>query len=327
MNFSCPPALPPRSEPVKNMSCELAIKVDVDTLKGYLEGVPRLLDILGNRGIKASFFFSMGPDNSGKAIRRIFRKGFLAKMLRTKAPSTYGFKTLLYGTLLKAPMIVASNPDILRRAVNEGHDCGIHCWDHVLWQDCLLKLSREEIRAELDKAVKLFSDIVGMLPRSCAAPGWQISGDSLAVQDELGLDYSSDVRGAAPFTPSMNGFVFRTLQIPTTLPTLDELWGVDGMDADADAEKVNDHYLDLLEPGLNVHTIHAEMEGGAMSGVFARLLDCCVEGEMAFPTLRDVASRAGAELKPDACGVEMAEIPGRSGKVAMQIETKGLKLE
>ena len=71
------------------MSCELAVKIDVDTLKGYLEGVPRLLDILGKRGVRASIFFSMGPDNSGKAIRRIFRKGFLAKMLRTSAPSTY----------------------------------------------------------------------------------------------------------------------------------------------------------------------------------------------------------------------------------------------
>ena len=50
----------------------LGLKVDVDTLRGYLEGVPALLDLFRKRGIRASFFFSMGPDNSGKAIRRIF---------------------------------------------------------------------------------------------------------------------------------------------------------------------------------------------------------------------------------------------------------------
>jgi len=299
---------------IYGVNCELTIKVDVDTLKGYLEGVPCLLDVLGKRGIKASFFFSMGPDNSGKAIRRIFRKGFLGKMLRTRAPSTYGIKTLLYGTLLKAPMIAASNPDILKRAVDEGHDCGVHCWDHVLWQDCLLKLSREEIRAELAKAAELFSDIVGTPPKCSAAPGWQVSSDSLAAQDELELDYSSDVRGVSPFTPGMDGVVFSTLQIPTTLPTLDELWGVNGMNA----ESVNDHFLDMLEPGVNVHTIHAEIEGGNMSEVFVHLIDYCLDGEVAFPTLRDVASRVRATSAANVCDIEMSALSGRSGKVAVQ---------
>lgn len=296
------------------MSCEVTIKIDVDTLKGYLEGVPRLLDILKERNVKASVFFSMGPDNSGKAIRRVFRKGFVSKMLRTKAPSTYGLKTLFYGTLLKAPMIVSSNPDILRRAVEEGHDCGIHCWDHVLWQDRLPMMSREEIRAELGKAAELFSRVVGTAPKSSAAPGWQASFDSLTVQDELGFDYCSDVRGTKPFFPRLDGVVFRTLQIPSTLPTLDELWGTNGMDGDT----IHDKYLDLLEPGLNVHTVHAEMEGGAMADVLKRFLDCCLEGEVLFPTLKDVALRFRNSPGAEIADVEILEIPGRAGKVAVQ---------
>ena len=56
----------------------LAVKVDVDTLRGYVEGVPRMLDIFAKHGVKASIYFSFGPDNSGKAIRRIFRKGFIS---------------------------------------------------------------------------------------------------------------------------------------------------------------------------------------------------------------------------------------------------------
>ena len=74
------------------MAKKIAIKIDVDTKRGYDEGVPRMLDVFKQENIKATFFFSMGTDNSGKAICRIFRKGFLTKMLRTKAPSTYGFK-------------------------------------------------------------------------------------------------------------------------------------------------------------------------------------------------------------------------------------------
>lgn len=304
------------------MSCELTVKIDVDTLKGYLEGVPRLLDVLGERGIKASIFFSMGPDNSGRAIRRIFRRGFLSKMLRTKAPTTYGLKTLLYGTLLKAPMIVASNPDILKRAVDEGHDCGVHCWDHVRWQDCLPAMSREEIRSEFTKSVELFSRITGTAPKSCAAPGWQVSADSLTVQDELSFDYCSDARGMKPFVPRMEGVTFRTLQIPSTLPTLDELWGTGGMDA----EGVNDKYLDLLEPGLNVHTVHAEMEGGNMSAIFVRFLDCCIEGEVGFWTLRDIASRVRSSAGAPVEDIVMAEISGRAGTVATQQANGGMSV-
>lgn len=314
MNFGCPSEPPLQNEP-SGMACELTIKIDVNTTKGYLEGVPRLLDILGKKGIKASFFFSMGPDNSGKAIHRIFRRGFLAKMLRTSAPSKYGLKAFLCDTLLKAPMIVRSNPDTLKRVVDEGHDCGVYCWDHVLWQDCLLDLSREEIRAGFERAIELFSDIVGVPPRSCAAPGWQVSYDSLAAQDELELDYSSDARGTSPFIPSIDGTVFRTLQIPTTLPPLDELCSSGSIDA----EGVSDRYLDLLEPGLNVHTIYAEVEGGDMSNVFAHLLDCCLAGEMVFPTLRDIASRFRAAELSNVCDIKMTDIPGRAGKVATQV--------
>ena len=312
-------------------NCALALKIDVDTLKGYREGLPRLLDMLKRRGIRASIFFSMGPDNSGKAVRRIFRRGFLSKMLRTRAPSTYGLKTLLYGTLLPAPMIVESDPGLLRRAVDEGHDCGVHAWDHVFWQDRLPSLSREAVREQFARSMELFERVSGTAPACCAAPGWQTTPDALAVQDELGFAYCSDVRGTGPslprvFLPRMGGTTFRTPQIPSTLPTLDELWGTDGLDADT----VNDRYLDLLEPGVNVHTIHTEMEGGAMCGVFEALLDACLEGEMAFVTLREVLVEAEAAATADGGAaplpvseVVMREIPGRAGTVAVQQAAEG----
>jgi peptidoglycan/xylan/chitin deacetylase (PgdA/CDA1 family) len=296
------------------MDCELAFKIDVDTLKGYLEGVPCLLDMLAERNVKASIFFSMGPDNSGKAIRRIFRRGRIAKMLRTRTPLACGMKTLLYGTFPGAPMIVNSSPDILKRALDEGHDCGIYGWDRARWQDCLPAMSREEIREEFTKSVELFSGLSGGAPAGSAAPGWQVSADSLFVQDELGLAYCSDVRGKFPFLPRVSGVDFRTLQIPSTLPTSDELWGT-GVNADA----VNDRYLDLLEPGLNVQTIRAEMEGGVLSASFRHFLDCCVEGEVGLVTLRDVALRLRGRVNVGACDVVMKPIAGRPEEVATQV--------
>ena len=287
---------------------KLAIKIDIDTLKGYLEGLPRLLEILKAHDVRASVFFSMGPDNSGKALRRIFRKGFITKMLRTKAPSAYGIKTLLYGTLLPAPMITASNPDLIRRTVDDGHECGIHSWDHVYWQDNLPRLTTDTIHSELERAFSKFEKYAGFRPDCCAAPGWQVTPDSLKVQDGLGLTYCSDVRGYSPFLPEMGGKSFSTPQVPSTLPTLDEVLGY------VKPEEAAGYYAGLLHDGLNVHTIHTEMEGGMMHWTFSDFLDRCRDMGVEFLTLKE----AMKESDLPRCKIEMGEIPGRAGKVALQ---------
>ena len=293
------------------MKTALALKVDVDTLKGYLDGVPGLLDLFGRLGVRASFFFSFGPDNSGKAIRRVFRKGFIKKMLRTNAPGTYGLKTMMYGTLLPAPLIVPRDPDIFRRAVDEGHECGIHAWDHVAWQDTLDSMPGNVMRGDFARAFDMFSSIAGKAPRCCAAPAWKVTPASLAMQDEYGFDFCSDSRGSFPFLPRMDGRTFRTPQIPTTLPTMDEIYGSPGISDGT----VNIHYLELIRSGLNIHTIHAEMEGRSMIHLMEDLIVRCLEAGISFMTVGE--SISGSEDLPK-CDIHNIEIPGRAGTVAVQ---------
>jgi len=291
----------------------VALKVDVDTYVGTREGLHRLLEILESSGIRATFYFSMGPDNSGKAIRRIFtRKGFLQKMLRTGAPSVYGLKTMLYGTLLPAPMIGSSFPDILRKTAALGHETGIHCWDHVKWHDFLPVMPKEAVATELERAFALYEEIMGQRPETTAAPGWTVSEKSLEVQESLGLSYCSDSRGNFPFYPVMNNRRFAPLQIPTTWATMDELLGENGITP----ENINDHYLDCLKPGLNVHTIHAELEGGVLAPQFADLLQRLKKRNVRFITLGEAAVEYGAEAPT--CKLAMGEIQGRAGMVALQ---------
>jgi undecaprenyl phosphate-alpha-L-ara4FN deformylase len=298
----------------------IALKVDVDTYVGTRDGVPNLLRIMEEFGIRATFYFSMGPDNSGKAIRRIFtRKGFLRKMLRTKAPSMYGIKTLLYGTLLPPPMIASSFPETLRRTEEKGHEVGIHCWDHVKWHDLLPWMPKQTTLIELGRATALFEEIFGRRARTTAAPGWTVTADSLEIQDALELDYCSDSRGTHPFFPMIDGRRFRTLQIPTTLPTMDELLGESGITA----ETVNDFYLSSLRPGLNVHTIHAELEGMSLSPVFRQLLERLAERGTRFMTLSEAAEEFGR--KAPSAALSMGEIDGRAGRVALQEGETALK--
>jgi len=292
----------------------IALKVDVDTYVGTRDGVPRLLEIFDRFGVKATFYFSMGPDNSGKTIRRIFRKGFLRKQLRTGAPSAYGLKTLLYGTLLPAQMIAASFPEVMRSTEEMGHEAGIHCWDHVEWHDHLPVMAKNTAAMEIGRASALFEEIFGHRARSTAAPGWTVTSDSLEIQDTMDLAYCSDARGYAPFYPVMRGRRFSTLQIPTTWPTMDEILGENGITP----ETVNNHYLSLLKPGLNVHTVHAELEGKALAPVFIGLLERLREADVRFITLAEAAGECAGNAPAHI--MSMGEMPGRAGKVALQGE-------
>lgn len=290
---------------------KLAIKLDVDTLRGYIRGVPPLLDLFKKRGLRASIFFSFGPDNSGRAIRRVLRPGFISKMLRTKAPSTYGLRTLMYGTLLPAPLIVPAAPGIVTRAADEGHDVGVHAWDHVYVQDELAKISKEEYLSLYGRARELFVKLCGREPRSIAAPGWQVTRAVLEAEEELGLSYASDARGYAPFTPVFDEKRYAVPQIPTTLPTMDEVLGLPGIDD----ETLPKRWIEAMNGEWNVLTIHAEMEGISKISVFKNFLDIAEAIGTEFMTLAEYAEKAPAPDKVLAEG----KIRGRAGTLAVEL--------
>jgi undecaprenyl phosphate-alpha-L-ara4FN deformylase len=292
----------------------VAIKVDCDTDEGTREGVPRLLEILASRRIPATFYFTLGPDRSGVAIRRIFtQRGFLRKMLRSRAPSLYGLRTMLSGTLLPAPMIGARRAREMRAAAAAGHETGVHGWDHVAWHDGLDRMTVEQIREASGKAHAEYLRVFGGAARSSAAPGWTANARSLAVQEERALLHTSDTRGGAPFFPRAGGRVFSTLEIPTTLPTLDETLAWPTLPKDEDQRR----FFRSAVRGSEVHTIHAEVEGRSKAALFASILDDWLAAGVTFVRLSDLARETLA--RRDAIPVrplERTTLPGRGGTVA-----------
>jgi peptidoglycan/xylan/chitin deacetylase (PgdA/CDA1 family) len=294
----------------------ISLRVDVDTLEGSLSGIPKLLRTLDRHGMQASFYFSFGPDNSGKAIRRIFRKGFLDKMRRTNAAKLYGFRTMMYGVLLPAPTIWKRAAQQMRSAREAGHEVGIHAWDHVQYHDLLDRKSRAWLEDWFARAHETFGTVFGEAAKGAVSPAWRCNDDTLEIQEGYGLDYAGDCRGTAPFYPVVKGRPMRTLQIPTTLPTLDELLGLDGRTA----RQANEEVLGLLrEDGLNVYALHTEVEGGALGEVFEAFL----QGLKA----RGVRTRTHTEWLPELLAAHppakpllRREVPGRAGWVSFESE-------
>jgi undecaprenyl phosphate-alpha-L-ara4FN deformylase len=298
------------------MAVRLALKVDVDTDRGTREGVPNLLADCREAGAPACFLFSLGPDQTGRAITRVFRPGFFKKVSRTSVVELYGIRTLLNGTLLPAPHIGRRNAGVMRAVRDAGFEVGIHCYNHYRWQDHLGRMSLEEVRAEFGAARAEFTRIFGAEARTAGAAGWQSDGHSREIYDEAALLYASDTRGGRPFFPRLAGRVFETLEIPSTLPTLDELLGR----PEFPDEQIVPHLLSRLQPDqVNVFTLHAEIEGMGRRPLFRALLAAGRRAGVEFVRLDDVArellaSRSAIPIRDQVMG----PVDGRSGLVATQ---------
>jgi peptidoglycan/xylan/chitin deacetylase (PgdA/CDA1 family) len=308
--------------------------------------VPRLLDLFAKEGVKATFFFSLGPDTSGKAIKRVFRKGFVKKVLSASPAASYGFKTMLYGTLLPAPDIGGRPETVarMREAAKAGHTVGIHAWDHIDWHDRLPHMSREEIEAVVSKEHARFGEIFGAPAAFQAAPGWTATPLSVEVQEAHGILATSDTRGGAPFFAlRADGTPSKVLEIPTTLPTLDELLALPLRGAGTQAEKACE-FLRMSVRGegaagaggavpadgpLHVHSIHTEIEGAAsFAAPFASLLSAWKSDGVRFLTFEEIcrpllsasalAGSAREQEKIPIKALSWTTLPGRATPVATQ---------
>ena len=298
---------------------KLALKVDVDTYEGMQKGVPNFLKLFKEQNIQVSFFIPFGPDESGKAIFRIFKKkGFLKKMIRTNPVKLYGPKTMLRGTLLPAPMIGSSFPSIAQDVLQHGHELGIHGYNHVLWQDHLLEMNEEQVKEQFELGISAYERAIGIQPKSFAAPAWLCSMFSLKMLDQFQFDYASDSRGYQPFYPTMNGTHFKTIQVPSTLPTTDELLGVAGLN-NHNVHNYLSQQIELTKNQLHVHTIHTEVEGLAMFNDFADWIRNLKKNDCEFVRLdQQVQSLLKEQSKISVNEIILDELPGRAGKVACQ---------
>ncbi len=295
---------------------KMVLKVDVDTYLGTLNGVPALLELFERFGVEATFLFSVGPDNTGRAIRRVFRKGFLQKVGRTSVVSHYGLRTLMNGVVKPGPHIGKKAGHIMREVAAAGHEVGIHCYDHVRWQDFVAEKDLDWTRREMEKAHEAFKQAVLAEPQTIGAAGWQLNPHVIALEQQMGFKYASDVRGCGPFFPQMNAIQSSCMQLPTTLPTLDEIIGSDGINSVNCWETILKKSQEPL-PNGHVYTLHAELEGLKLKPAMEKLLGQWKDSGFEFVTLNQLYASLDHAVVP-VQEVSWGELEGRSGLLALQ---------
>ena len=294
----------------------MVLKIDVDTYRGTREGVPNLVRMLKAHHAGATFLFSLGPDHTGWAMRRALRPGFFSKVSRTSVLEHYGLRTLLHGVLLPGPDIGRREAATLRSVRDAGFEVGVHCWDHVRWQDRLLSRDDAWAEREMRRALQRHAEVFGVPARLHGAAGWQFNAAAARAETTLQIEFASDTRGTHPFVPvAEDGTVLGPPQYPTTLPTLDELIGLDGLDI----HNVHLHVLRLTERVTQdqVYTLHAELEGQKLRPVFERLVEGWKAQGHSIVALGDLHEDRDLTALPRH-QVALDLVPGRSGLLATQ---------
>ena len=264
----------------------LGLKIDVDTYWGMKNGVPSLLQTLKEFNLKGTFFLSIGPDNSGRAALQLIKNPlFLKKMMRTNAPALYGWKTAFYGTLLPAPMIALSFPEIVNDIISAGHEVQFHAWDHRRWQDELTSKSEKWIREWFSKGMSGFEKVTGKKPTAFGAPSWLIDDRVLSIVKEYKFEYLSCTRAKAPFIHE----AINVLEIPSDLRCFEEI----------DTEKGVSIIFDLLKDGkTHVLPVHAEVEGGIFQNQFRELLEKALSQSIEIIPLKKIKDKIDIKTLP-----------------------------
>ncbi len=166
------------------------------------------------------------------------------------------------------------------------------------------------------RACERYHEIFGEDPKVHGAAGWQMNRHALRLTQRMGFEYCSDGRGTHPHLPVWDAEPVRCPQLPTTLPTLDELIGTGAVTE----ENVAAHLLELTKdpaPAGHVFTLHAELEGMRLAAAFEQLIvGWKAQGwalgstRMLFETLQPMALPR--------CSVGPGEVPGRAGTLLLQ---------
>lgn len=260
------------------MKPRIALRIEVPGYRSRA-ALPLLADLLRAQGAGASFVFALGPDGFGRSLARH-----------------------CVGTL--------------RQVRDAAFDLGTLGWRPAKWIKQAEHAAPDWIDDQLQRSIDTFARVFELAPQLHAAPGWRSHPHALRLTQRLGFRYASDTRGRHPFIPVWNGEIVRCPQIPTTLPTLDELIASPRQDRSASTAAL----LALTAtPPLagHVFTLEATPAVSRDPTTVRQLLDGWREQGYEVVSVQTLARDLDVDKLPRH-EVVTGKVPGRNGTVLLQ---------
>ncbi len=262
----------------------LALRFDIDSIRCLEEGVPRLMELGDRRGCRFTFFINMGRSfswryNVTRALRQRLVRTAQQPEARADAAKMSVASKLGWGGVLRT---VAMNPRlgrryryILDRLHGDGHELGLHGGsNHAAWQYGLEQLGKTGLERLFRVEFDAFKSRYGQ-PAGFASPGFQYNDSVLALLDQEGFSYGSDMAGELPFRPRRSdGDLCRHFQVPVnvvgraTVPVIEE-----GLARSQSVERIVGNAVEMIRARR-----FALMYGHPfVEGVHWRMLDAVLE--------------------------------------------------
>jgi len=179
-----------------------SLRIDLESDKGIREGVPKILALLKEFDVKASFYVSMGGESNILELLKY----------RKKLPGKRKVSVFSRGEILRMVILpkdfITENKKILQRILAEGHELGIHGWKHREWTRGLEQLN---VRKVIRKAIKKYIKLFGKKPQSFCAPAFRMNQEVVKILSSEGIKVISDFEGDSPKK------INRLINVPITL--------------------------------------------------------------------------------------------------------------
>jgi undecaprenyl phosphate-alpha-L-ara4FN deformylase len=268
----------------------VSIRIDVDSARD-IALLPELLDLLTRYGIKGTFFITTGPDRLALnffkhlAHPRSYAQFVKSRPLRYRAHSLNG--------IVRSTQVEAASPEILQRAKEDGHELGLHGYDHFTWISKLSTMDEISIKQLIATGITALEAVTDAEAKSFASPGFTVTSALLRAIEAFDFDYSSDFKSnglTSPFYPEIGSDTGRVLQVPVSIDSIGELF-TKGLSADEIKTRIS-ACADVWHSNRLPFVVYAHpaYELGCQKGLFASVLqDLHEDPRFQFSTLAQIA--------------------------------------
>lgn len=183
-----------------------SFRIDIDTRKGLIKGVPFLENLANEFNVNFSYYIPIGGESN--LIELLKHRGNREKFSGKSIEKLNFLEKLRTAFLPKDLPII--NEALLNNLKEEGNEVGVHGFKHRQWTRSFDSLNLDKVFRKIEERYfSLFEE----KPSSFAAPGFITDERVLEKLDEYNYSCASDLQNDAPFIPENHSHV----QVPITM--------------------------------------------------------------------------------------------------------------